>query len=290
MHGQLTRIGENLLAFLGHDEIDQQFARIGARGVLQNGHDRIGHQRRLHLDPVHGRALVGADEGVVVEDLQPDGIFAGNDEIEHLTPRNLQGRDVLLRQARKIFARLLFAHGDQHAADEALPCGNAGLDVPGQFALPFGIKQILEGARLRSPGNEIRVEPGRVDIIIAGDPIALGIEELLGQIHVRRPLHHQAFALQHDGGLHAIDEAGLDPVGLGLVRYAKADFRGIGADVIDAHAIFALEGVGDGPHDLVNDLHRVPGDLSLLLRGVDQRLVGCAHGGDRKENCELSHP
>src|SRR5579883_2865865 len=73
--GQIVGIAQNLLTLLGDDEVDQKLCRIGVRRVLVDRDHRQRPGCRLHLDPVNRRALLGADHGVMVENLQADRIF-----------------------------------------------------------------------------------------------------------------------------------------------------------------------------------------------------------------------
>src|SRR5450432_2794860 len=85
--GEVVGIAIDLLALLGDDEIDQQLGGVGMRRILLDADHRQGAGGGLHLDPIDRRALLGADHGMMVEDLQRDRVFAGDDLIEHLARR-----------------------------------------------------------------------------------------------------------------------------------------------------------------------------------------------------------
>src|ERR1700730_17128277 len=84
IRGEVIGVAIDLLAFPRDDEIDQQLGGVGMRRVLVDGDHRQGAGGGLHLDPIGRRALLGADHGVMIENLQADRVFAGDDLIEHL--------------------------------------------------------------------------------------------------------------------------------------------------------------------------------------------------------------
>ena len=49
---------------------------------------------------------------------------------------------------------------------------------------------------------------------------------------------------------------------------------GIGADVIHVDPVFSFESADNWPDDLVDNLYRIPSDMTLLFRGLDQGGIG----------------
>ena len=161
------------------------------RRALGDAHGHVDGERGLGLQPAGGRAARGADGRVVVEDLQGDRIFAGDDLIKHLTRGGLEAMYVLLAEFFEIGAALFLAHFGQHEADEPLRGRRDGNRVPRHLALPFGVEQVVPVFRLGSLGDEVGVVAGRQDIFVAGGPVAFGIDVTIRELDGGNPFFHQ---------------------------------------------------------------------------------------------------
>ena len=84
----------------------KKFARVGARRIFQDGGDIDGHDRRGHGKPLDRCALGGADDRMVIEHHDSQGIFPGNDLIENLPGRRWNTCDILLRKPLQKHFRL----------------------------------------------------------------------------------------------------------------------------------------------------------------------------------------
>src|SRR5215475_180680 len=65
------------------------------------------------------------------------------------------------------------------------------------FCLP-SLAKFLEHFRLAASRNEVRVKARCIDVVVAGDPIALRIEQALRQIGVGNPFFDEVLPLERD--------------------------------------------------------------------------------------------
>jgi len=146
------------------------------------------------------------------------------------------------------------------------------------------LAKFLEHFRLAASRNEVRVKARCIDVVVAGDPIALRIEQALRQIGVGNPFLDEVLPLERDRRAGPVEHARLHLPRLRFVRQAQSDLGGIGAHEIDTDPIFPFESADDGPHDLIGDLHRIPGDTAFLFCGLDQgRISGDGRAGRRQK-------
>ena len=255
------------------------------------------HHHRLQLQPLGGRALLGAERGMVVEDLQHKGIFPRDDLIENRARAGADGFDALLPELAQICHALFFAHDAQHMADEAGSARGVVL-FPDDLVRPLLVEQILVCFRTILLGHEIGVHGGGHHIVIGRDPITIGVLELRRQ-------RLGAFKLRlHDGvdfqqGLQSAgrgEDISLHGARLMLAHQLEQIGLAVGAGIFHLHAIFRLETGDEGPHDLIHDQVGVIDDLAFLFRLGDQlraHLLGArqprSHDHRRKKGGGLRH-
>ena len=93
----------------------------------------------------------------------------------------------------------------------------------------------------------------------------------------RHVLRQDTGALERDAVGETVEHVGLHLAGLGLGENLRGLRNLVGARIFQLDpGILFLEGVLQWPHRLIDDQHRVPDDLTLFLRRLDQRRVGRA--------------
>ncbi len=208
----------------------------------------------------------GADDDVIVENLQSHRIFTGDHLIEHLTGSEAQACHVLLGELAEIGHPLILAHLGQDHANESGRGSGAGTGTPRHFAFPFRIEQILQRLWRAGGGNEIGVEARRQDIGVGRDPISFSIHIFLRQTRgiLRHPFQKEILFLQHRRRQRSFDDVSLHLAGFALVDHAQGDVVGLRPHIIDLDPVFLFEDLRQRQHEFIDDLRRIPGDVAFF--------------------------
>ena len=260
------------------------------RRVLQQAQRVEGDGHRLHRQPVGRRALARADDRVMIEHHQTNGIFTSDHLIEYGARRRLDIDNALSGELPQIFKPPLLAHEREDIADEADGAG-AGIGVPRHLALPLGVEQRLVGFRRLVARHHGGVEAGREHEQQQGAPVAVLVLHLGWIIGLVRygDGRDETLAAQGDIVGDAIEHIGLHVARLALVEQADGGGALVVARVFERDAgILFFESRLQRQHDLIDDKRGVPDGLALAPRGVDGRLIGRARPdacrqGDRQQ-------
>ena len=125
------------------------------------------------------------------------------------------------------------------------------------------------------PGDQVRVVARRLNIEIGGGPISVLIVKIGWPICgcVGQPFQNEIAFLERGDGGRSIKDIAIHALGRALIEDAQSHLIRIGAHIIDLDAKFLLKSLGRRSDELINDLRRIPGDLTLLLSGGDQRRI-----------------
>ena len=143
---QVVRLLEDRLAFRRGQELDEELPGIRMRRIPRQRDQARIDGGRVEPHPIDRRALLGADRGVVIEDLQAHGVFAADHLVEDRPRAGVDHPDVLLGEPAQIVHAALLAHAQQDVADEAGGAGHV-VRLPDHLVLPVGQQQVVVALR-----------------------------------------------------------------------------------------------------------------------------------------------
>src|SRR5437899_3921713 len=139
------------------------------------------------------RAPTRTDDRMVRRDAEADPVFAQYDLVDDLAVADRKRRNVLLCELGEVGLGPLLAPGRKQGRDGDEGAARVRAGVPGHFALPSRIEQVVVGLRRFIPGDIIRVVSEPYVAESGCRPGAVGRDVLL-----RQRFEHGRVEWQHD--------------------------------------------------------------------------------------------